>query len=228
MRTRIAFYLYIGLILRLVAYQVSARHLALAAAAPEAPERKVSNNAVISERDPKIRIEVPKSARYVGADRWVLYGVADCEIHGYVDADDPKNVQRLYWIQFEQYIPEKPALHHNYDSPRHTRIGGLDFYVDTWPRANGAETRAGSDREHIEALVKAKGYKMPAGMAYVRLVHLLDAEKRKELMIIYGEALPAGVNAADLDEKGKDRESQWPAIEQQVIQGAQQRIKITQ
>lgn len=227
MRTRIAFYLYIGLILGLVAYQVSARRLALAAAAPEAPERKVSSNAVISERDPKIRIEVPKSAQYVGADRWVLYGVADCEIHGYVDADAQKNVQRLYWIQFEQYIPQKPDLHHNYDSPRHAQIGGLDFYVDTWPRANGAETRAGSDREHIEALVKAKGYKMPLGMAYVRLVHLLDPEKRKELMIIYGEALPAGVNPADLDENEKDRQTKWPAIEQHVIQGAQQRIKIT-
>ena len=228
MRTRIAFYIYIGVILGLVSYQVSARHLALAAAMPEAPERKASGNVVVSERDPKINIGVPKSAKYVGADRWILYGVADCEIHGYVEVDDKKNVQRLYWIQFEQYIPEKPDLHHTYDSPRLAQIGGLDFYVDTWPRANHAETRVGSDREHIEALVKARGFQMPAGMAYVRLVHLWDPEKRKELMIIYGEALPAGVNAADLDEKGKDRQTKWPAIEQQVIQGAQQRIKITQ
>jgi hypothetical protein len=227
-RTRIAFYIYIGLILAFVTYKAGSRYLALAASTPSAPERKVSGNAVVSERDPKIKIEVPKSAKYVGADRWILYGVADCEIHGYVDADDKKNVQRLYWIQFEQYVPEKPDLHHTYDSPRHAQIGGLDFYVDTWPRANGSETRAGSDREHIEALVKAKGYKMPAGMAYVRLVHLLDPEKRKELMIIYAEALPSGVSAADLDEKGKDRQTKWPAIEQQVIQGAQQRLKITQ
>lgn len=228
MRTRVAFYLYIGLSLGFIAYQASARHLALAAAMPEAPERKAIGNVVNSEREPKAKIEVPKAAKYVGADRWILYGVADCEIHGYVEVDEKKNVQRLYWIQFEQYIPEKPDLHHNYDSPRHTQIGGLDFYVDTWPRANDAATRAGSDREHIEALVKAHGYKMPAGMAYVRLVHLLDPEKRKELMIIYGEALPAGVNAADLDETGKDRETKWPTIEQRVIEGAQQRIKITQ
>lgn len=228
MRTRIAFYIYIGVILGLITYQISAKHLALAAATPETPERKVNGNVVASERDPKIKIEVPKPAKYVGADRWILYGMADCEIHGYVETDDKKNVQRLYWIQFEQYIPEKPDLHHTYDSPRHAQLGGLDFYVDTWPRANGAETRAGSDRGHIEALVKARGYQMPSGMAYVRLVHLLDPEKRKELMIIYGEALPAGTNAADLDEKGKDRETKWPAIEQKVIKGAQQRLKITQ
>jgi hypothetical protein len=226
-RTRIAFYIYIGVVVGLIAYQISAKHLALAAATPEAPERKVTGNVVTSERDPKIKIEVPKSSNYVGADRWILYGVADCEIHGFVEADNKRNVQRLYWIQFEQYIPEKPDLHHNYDSPRHTQLGGLDFYVDTWPRANGAETRAGSDREHIEGLIRAKGYQMAAGMTYVRLVHLLDPEKRKELMTIYGEALAAGVNAADLDENGKDRQK-WPPIEQQAIQGAQQRIKITQ
>ena len=48
-------------------------------------------------------------------------------------------------------------------------------------------TESGSDREHIEALVHAKGDRMPEAMMYVRLVHLLDKEKRKELMIIYGE-----------------------------------------
>jgi hypothetical protein len=202
--------------------------LSFAVAQAKAPERTVNGNSVLSERDPKVKIEVPGSSKYVGADRWILYDIADCEIHGYIDADANKNVTRLYWIQFEAYVPEKPDLHHTYDSPRHAQIGGLDFYVDTWPRANDAETRAGSDREHIEKLVRSKGYKMPEGMGYVRLVHLLDLEKRKELMIIYGEALPPGITAADLDEKGKDRETKWPKIEQQLIQGAQQRIKVSQ
>jgi hypothetical protein len=58
----------------------------LVAAAP--PERKVENNVIISERDPKVRIELPKSVHYVGADRWVLYDVADCELHAFVDGDD--------------------------------------------------------------------------------------------------------------------------------------------
>ena len=52
----------------------------------------------------------------------------------------------------------------------------------------------------VEALVGAKGYRMPEAMMYVRLVHLLDKETRKELMIIYGEDLaPTGFTAADLD-----------------------------
>jgi hypothetical protein len=151
--------------------------------------------------------------RYVGADRWVLYGIADCELHAFVQADEQKNVQELYCVQFEGYIPSRPDLHHKYDSPRHATIGGLDFYVDTWPRSIGEKTESGSDREHVDALIRAKGYKIPANMMYVRLVHLLDAEKRKELMIIYGEDLTSsGFTAANLHEAGKAADH-WPAIE---------------
>src|SRR3989442_1483645 len=78
--------------------------LAIAAAAP-APKRKVEKNVIISERDPKVRIKLPKSIRYVGADRWELYGIADCELHAFVEADTQQNVQRLYWVQFEGYLP---------------------------------------------------------------------------------------------------------------------------
>jgi len=193
-----------------------------------APERKVEGNVITSGRDPRVRIELPKSVQYVGADRWVLYDMADCELHAFVEADTQKNVQRLYWVQFEAYIPSRPELHHTYDSPRNTTIGGMDFYVDTWVRPRGAPKESGSDREHIEALIRAKGYKMPAGMMYLRLVHLLDQAKRKELMIIYGEDLvPTGITATDLQERGKAHD-RWSAIEQGLIERAQQRIAVEQ
>jgi len=40
-------------------------------------------------------------------------------------------------------------------------------------------------------MIHNKGFTVPSGMMYVRLVHLLDDQKRKELMIIYGEDLAA-------------------------------------
>jgi hypothetical protein len=194
-------------------------------AAP-APERKVENNAIISERDPKVRIELPESAQYVGADQWVLYGIADCELHAFVEADKQQNVQRLYWIQFEGYLPLKPDLHHQYNSPRHARIGGLEFYVDTWTNTNDKKPEAGSDAEHIKALIRAHGYKTPAGMMYVRFVHLLDEQKRKELMVIYGEDLaPTGFTAADL-KKGARAYDQWPVIEKSLVERAEKKIAI--
>jgi hypothetical protein len=53
-----------------------------------APERRVTGNRLISNSDPAITIEVPASARYLGAERWDLYGVADCELHLFVEADE--------------------------------------------------------------------------------------------------------------------------------------------
>jgi hypothetical protein len=190
------------------------------------PERRVEDNVIISERNPKVRIELPKSIQYVGADRWVLYDMADCELHAFVEVDRQQKVERLYWVQFEGYLPTKPKLKHQYDSPRHATIGGWDFYVDTWTGTNEDKVTAGSDTEHIEALIRAHGYKMPAGMMSVRLVHLLDEEKRKELMIIYGEDLsPTGFTAADLKEGGKAYD-QWPAIEKGLIERAEKKITI--
>jgi hypothetical protein len=190
-----------------------------------APERTVQGTTLVSQHDPGVRIQLPVSAKYVGADRWPLYDIADCELHAFVQADSQHVVHELYWIQFEGYLPSKPDMHHNYDSPRHTQLGGLDFYVDTWVRADGEKTDPGSDREHIEALVRAKGYKMPAGMAYVRLVHLLDAEKRRELMIIYGEDLPEDITAGDLGEGGKAHD-RLSVLETGVIEQAKQKVHI--
>jgi hypothetical protein len=190
------------------------------------PERKVVGNIVTSERDPAARVELPKAAKYVGADRWVLFGIADCELHAFVEADAQKNVQRLYWVQFEGYLPSRPDWHHTYDSPKHATIGGLDFYVDTWVRAKEAAIDSGSDREHIETLIRARGYRMPEAMMYVRLVHLLDKEKRKELMIIYGEDLaPTGFSAGELKESGK-AQSRWPGIADALLERAEKRITI--
>jgi hypothetical protein len=191
-----------------------------------APERKVEGSVIISRRDPAVEIELPKSSQYAGADRWILYDIADCELHAFVEADAQHNVQRLYWVQFEGYVPAKPELKHTYDSPRHAEIGGMDFYVDTWVRANNEETTSGSDREHIEALIHARGYKMPPGMMYVRLVHLLDEQKRKELMIIYGEDVAAtGFSVADLHEGGKAYD-RWPQIANGLLERAEKKIVI--
>ncbi len=129
-------------------------------------------------------------------------------------------------MQFEGYLATRPDLKHEYNSPRHAKIGGLDFYVDTWVRPNDATTEQGSDREHIETLIHGKGYKMPAGMMYVRLVHLLDEQKRKELMIIYGEDLAdTGYTAVELHEGGKAYD-RWPAIEEDLVARAEKKIMI--
>ena len=105
-------------------------------------------------------------------------------------------------------------------------MGGLDFYVDTWVESNYAREKPGSDSEHIKALIRAGGYKLPAGMMCVRLVHLLDEQKRQELMIIYGEDVaPTGYTAADLHKGGK-ADDRWAAIEEHLIARAEKKTSI--
>jgi hypothetical protein len=44
---------------------------------------------------------------------------------------------------------------------------------------------SGSDHQHVVSLLHRHGYTLPERMASLRLVHLLDPQTRKELMIIY-------------------------------------------
>ncbi|HEX3370173.1 MAG TPA: hypothetical protein VHS56_11405 [Candidatus Cybelea sp.] len=186
------------------------------------PQRAANGNVVTSTAEPQVHIEVPARAAYVGTDAWVLYGIADCRQFVYAEPDSNNIVKQLYWIQFESYLPSLPKLHHQYASKRHARLGGLDFYVDTWTQDNrkpNAHTEdlapleaflrskgyavpagisSGSDGRHVDALLAAKGLRLPAVTASVRFVHLADARERKELMIIYSENAGAGAAPEEL------------------------------
>lgn len=201
--------------------------LALAAEAQKPPRRMVKENVVTSAHDPAVRIELPRPAHYAGVERWDLYGVADCELHVWVEADERKVVQRLYWVQFEEFLPTKPDSRYRYPFTKTTRLAGLEFDVRARFGATGGTPRPDSDGGHVEAMLKAAGYQFPAGTMNVRLVHLPDAEKRKELMIIYIESLDAmGIAAADL-EPGGTAASRWPELERGLIERAAERVKVT-
>ena len=85
--------------------------------------------------------------------------------------------------------------------------------------------KEGSDLEHVQALVQANGYSMPPEMMNVRLVRLLDPQRRKELMIIYAESLePTGVTVDDLMPGGKATDN-WSGIQKSLIQRAERQIR---
>jgi hypothetical protein len=194
------------------------------------PGRVALNNTVISRHDPAVEIRLPNSAVYVGADRFVLTDphlgkFDDCELYAFIEPDDHRALRELYWVQFEAYLPSHPELQHTYDSPRHVTLGGLDFYLDTWVAAKSKPPEPGSDTAHFYSLLASRGYGREDLMS-VRLVHLTDATKRRELMIIYSESLvPTGYTAAQLKEGGADH-AKWEAIEDGLIRRAEQNITI--
>jgi hypothetical protein len=191
------------------------------------PERRARGNTLVSERDPKLRVELPSPVKYVGADRWLLFGVADCELHVFVETNDRNVIKRLYWLQFESYIPSQPDLHYSYPFAKTDELNGLLFDVRARFGAGNDKPKPGSDLEHVKVLLQKKNLELPAGSMNVRFVHLLDVQKRKEFMIIYGEDLSStGFAVEDLLPGGKKAE-QWPTIEAALIQRAKNAIHIS-
>lgn len=195
-----------------------------ALAADKAPERMVKASTITSKNDPAITIKLPKSAQYVGADRWNLYNVADAELHVFVEADAQKQVQRLYWVQFEAYLPDNTHTY-NYSFTEKLTHAGLEFDVTTNFRSTSGPTRAGSDREHVMTMLEKSGYKIPAETMSLRLVHLPDESKRKELMFIYAEDLAtSGFTTEQL--KTPEGQEKWREIRTGLIERALERIKL--
>jgi hypothetical protein len=201
-----------------------------ASGAAAAPQRSVSANTISSQRDPAARIRLPDDVAYVGTDAFLLtkpkLGDFDaCELYAFASGGADGSLRKVYWVQFEQYLPKYPDLHFTYDSPRHVTIDGLDFFVDVNVTQGDAKPEPGSDGDHFYTLLAKHGYKR-VPMMYVRFVHLLDAAKRKELMIIVGEALPDGLSAAAVKEGGAAR-ARWAAMEKKFVARAARSLTIT-
>jgi hypothetical protein len=210
---------------------------AILAAAPIAPAQPVLTPVAVvqahsvTNAGEHVIVRVPKAATYVGSDRFDLEGIADAEMHVFVEADASKRVKKLYWIQFEHYWPSKPDLTHDYTGDRRTQHWGTTTWVRTGLGAASEPPRAGSDTEHVRTILERAGYKRPAEMMNVRLVQLLDDPQgtghgRDELMLIYGEDLaPTGKTLAELTTDGKPNAA-WQPLEQPLIDRAVKAFKV--
>lgn len=197
----------------------------IACAQSATPERQVKGQTVLSERHPAVHIELPAQAQYVGAQRWTLYDVADCELHVFVEADEAKRVQRLYWIQFEGYVPSRPDLRYDYSDNAIAELAGREVFVSASFGDANRKPRSGSDLEQVQQLVRTNGYTLPDHWINVRLVNLFE-DNRKELMIIYAEDMkPTGFTPEDLSFGGR-AEKQWSEIHRQLLENAKARIAI--
>jgi hypothetical protein len=75
------------------------------------------------------------------------------------------------------------------------------------------------------ALIQKAGYTIGAESMNLRLVHLMDEARRKELMFIYAEDLAAsGFTTEQL--KTPEGEANWLEIKKGLIERALERIKL--
>jgi hypothetical protein len=207
--------------------------ISAAAAEPVAPPAAVVRGHTVTHAASGLTIRVPKTATFVGSDRFDLYGVADAEVEVFAEADRNKRLKKLYWIQFESYWPDKPNLTHDYTGDRREHHWGTTVWVNSGPGSTTKPARAGSDTEHVRALLKRAGYTIPPEMMNVRMVQLLDDPKgtghgRNELMFIYAEDLSAtGKTLAQLTDAKGENNASWDALDKPLVTRATSAFQVT-
>ena len=166
--------------------------------------RKVVGRSIESPDARRSKVEIADAAfKYVGGHRFVLYGVANAEQHVFADADDRGRIRRLYWVQFEGYLPSSHGRYDYSDSEATAQVSGVPFHADGGFRGGTSPPAAkGSDSAMVRRLIADKGLHLPAELLWQRLVWV-DASGRDELMVVYMEDLAGlGLAAADLGTGG--------------------------
>lgn len=195
--------------------------------AGEQGAREVRGRELISTARPAVRIKFDDDFKYVGTQKFTLYNVAHAEQHFFVDADREGNIRRLYWVQFEGYLPDNKHTY-NYEMKETHDLGGFSFGTDARatkiiPGGMPPDSDAGRARSFLES----KGYRLASDEILMRrFVHLLDESKRDELLIIYIEDLKGtGLTAADLSEKGSAA-AKWDEVSKGLLKRALDDMKI--
>jgi len=193
----------------------------------EEPARRVEGQVLTSTALPAVRLQFDNKFKYVGNQSFILYDNARVEQHFFLDADEQGRIKRLYWVQFEGYLPNNTETY-NYKVNKTVNLGGLDFIADAYARnIKDGSGRPGSDGSRARAFLESKGYRMASDdIISQRLVHLLGEPKRNELMIIYTEDLSAvKLTAADVTEGGRAA-ARWDEISKGLLERAVRDLKI--
>ncbi|MGH7725600.1 MAG: hypothetical protein ACREOU_09245 [Candidatus Eiseniibacteriota bacterium] len=190
--------------------------------------RSVKGQVLTSTEMPAVSLTFDKAFKYVGGQVFILYDVARAEQHFFADTDEQGRIKRMYWVQFEGYLPSNTKSY-RYEVTKTVKIGGLDFIADSWSR-NIKENpgRPEGDGSRARAFLKEKGYRLASDdVLSQRLVHLIGEPKRDELMIIYMEDLaPRKLTAKDLAPDGRAA-AQWDGLAKGLLERSMKGMEIS-
>jgi hypothetical protein len=163
--------------------------LDLSSAGQQQQARRVKDQILTSTSLPPIRIKFADEFKHVGTLQFVLYDRAQVEQHFFVDADNERRIKRMYWVQFEGYLP---AVNAKYDYPANETVtlAGQTYLVNAESVPNISEVvkrMPQSDVERAVTFLESKGYRMGPSIRYERFVRLVDEAKRNEMILSYIE-----------------------------------------
>lgn len=190
--------------------------------------RRVEGQTIFSKELPKADLTFSKDFQYAESQDVTLYGNAEAEQHLFVHASKDGDVDRFYWVQFEHFLASN-SLTYDYSSDHKTKIGTTEFLYDvkTWSKYASMQVEdPQSDGAAIVRLLARHSLRFPEKTVRVRMFHLPSADRRSELMIIYGEALPRESDVP-VEPDGVSLDQKSPELAQRFLEHAQRDMHIT-
>lgn len=204
----------------------------------------VEGQTLRSQRFPKGTITFDTSIEYIGSETFILYKVARCEIHIFAELEGNGGYKRLYWVQYENYLPKEilpksmrikpdPPQYDYSKDPYRIEMGGEIFFAknefhpiemsqEELSAENGPDD---SDFMHVGRLMARNKVNINGDVMSARMVYL-DPSRQKELMIIYFETLDnEELSLAQLKNAGVES-TLWQEVSKDFRQRAAQGLDI--
>ncbi len=193
-------------------------------------KRTVLDNTLSSPDSPSMLMTFDQQFKYIGGQKFILYGTADVEQHFFVEEHPDGKLKSFFWVQFEAFLPDNDYTYDYSSSPMRLQIGDFNFFTDAEPGMTSRFFRLGrpgTDGYLARKFAADKGYKMPDNYAYARLVHIPDEANRKEMLIIFMEDLAPTGWTGDALRAGGEHEDRWPEVQAAHLDKIKQMMKLS-
>ncbi len=153
---------------------------------------RINRQAIPLQLGKLCEVKAGAGLHYAGGRRFILKSVADAEQHFFLAADAKGEIQRLYWLQAEELLPDARGGY-DYTSDSARTINGLSWWASL--RDMNGPVQPGSDRAAMVRFLEQRGYHLPLMAPRLRLVYVPEPLGRREFMVVYLES--AASAAAD-------------------------------
>jgi len=189
--------------------------------------RLLKGRTIVSEKFPKVQLTVGRGFLFVGKQQVNLHGNAEAEQYVFARPDRENIAKQFFLIQFEHFLPTNNFTY-DYASMPTTQIGNLpvNYDVKSLPDLGALLLDdKGSDGAALVQLLVKRHISLPHNTAWVRMFHVPSADRRTELMIIYGEALPQGFTIP-VERSGDSLDKESSSSAQMFLEHARQELVV--
>ena len=150
------------------------------------PEGKVAGQVLDSPRFPAMKFQFTPEFKYVGAQRFQMKASSDVEQHVWAETDAEKHIQRLFWLQYEGFLPNNDFTFDYEQQPLNMQHGGLQWKCNMFMIVPRRDEDPDTDGARFRSFLRSKGVHIPPQYVQLRCFHVAE-DGRNELMMIYLE-----------------------------------------